>query len=154
MSDAPAPRAQLPDLPLLKAAVICENVITSKDGVLSLINIVDRRMITASGEGAPPQMPPQEWEFNLVLMFTSGGYVGKARVAIAVQGPDGLRKPIHSVEPFFEGFDRGHNLIIGMRFGFEHEGLYWFEVYVNEQPLTRIPCRIIYNRITRTLPPP
>ena len=144
----------MPDVPLLKAALVCETVIPRADGVLSLINIVDRRTITAQGQDAPAEMPPHEWEFHLVLMFVSGSYVGKARIAIAVQSPDGLRKPVHSADQFFEGDDRGANLIAQMKFQFKTEGLYWFEIYVNDQPITRVPVRILYNRITQLLPPP
>ena len=154
MTDLPVRRDELRDLPLLKAALICETVIPRNDGVLSLINIVDRRTMTASGTAVPPEMPPQEWEFNLVLLFNSGAYVGKAAIAIAVQGPDGLRKPVHSAEHYFEGEDRGANLILQMKFAFKTEGLYWFEVYVNDQPMTRVPLRVMYQRVTRTLPPP
>lgn len=142
------------DLPLLKAALVCETVIQRADGILSLINIVDRRIVTAQGQDLPPEMPPQEWEFYLVLMFVSGVYVGKASLAVAVQSPDGLRKPIHSSEHFFEGEDRGANFIVRMKFTFKTEGLYWFEVYMNDTPMTRVPVRILYNRVTQQLLPP
>jgi hypothetical protein len=142
------------DLPLLKTALICETVIQGADGILSLINIIDRRMITAQGQDVPPEMPPHEWEFNLVLMFVSGIYVGKAKIAVAVQSPDGLRKPIHASETYFEGGDRGANLIVRMKFTFKTEGQYWFEVYVNDQPVTRVPARVIYNPVTQQLLPP
>lgn len=90
----------MPDVPLLKVALVCETVIQRVDGVLSLVNIVDRRSITVQDADAPAEMPPHEWEFYLVVMFVSGSYVGKARISIAVQSPDGLRKPVHSTEVF------------------------------------------------------
>lgn len=154
MSDVQIPRVAAGDLPLLKAAVICETVIPRNDGVLSLINIVDQRTITAEGPAVPPEMPPQEWEFHLVLMFVSGTFVGKTAISVTVQGPDGLRKPIHSAEHFFEGGARGANFIIRMKFTFQTEGLYWFDVYANDQMVTRVPMRVMYNRVTRVLPPP
>lgn len=80
--------------------------------------------------------------------------IGKAAIAVAVQGPDGLRKPVHGSEQYFEGAERGANLIIQMNFTFKIEGLYWFEIYVNDQPMTRVPLRVMYSRVTRTLPPP
>lgn len=144
----------MPDLPLLKAALICETVIERRDGVLSLINVVDQRTITARGQDLPPEMPPQEWEFHLALMFVSGIYVGKATLAVTVQSPDGLRKPINSSEVYFSGEERGVNFIVQMKFTFKTEGLYWFEVYLNEQPITRVPVRILYNRMQQLLPPP
>lgn len=144
----------MPDLPLLKAALICENVIQRADGVLSLINIVDQRTITARGPDLPEEMPPHEWEFYLIVIFVAGVYVGKARVSISVQSPDGMRKPIHSAEHFFEGGGRGWNVITQMKFTFKTEGLYWFEVYVNDQAVTRVPMRILYSRVTQLLPPP
>lgn len=154
MTDLPVRRDELRDLPLLKAALICETVITRNDGVLSLINIVDRFIMTASGPAVPPDMPAHDQEFNLVLLFNSGTYVGKAAIAVTVQGPDGLRKPVHGAEHYFEGAERGVNFIIQMKFTFKIEGLYWFEIYVNDQPVTRVPLRVMYSRVTRTLPPP
>lgn len=144
----------MPDTPLLKAALLCETVIPRNDGVLSVINIIDRWTITAQGTDVPEVMPTQQLRFSLVLMFVSGSYVGKAAVAVAVQSPDGLRKPVHSAEQFFEGAERGANVIIQLQFDVQHEGLYWFEVYTNNKPLTRVPLRVMYHRVTRALPPP
>lgn len=84
---------------------------------------------------------PQRWD-------RQGG------IAVAVQRPDGLRKPVHGSEQYFGGAERGANLIIQMKFTFKIEGLYWFEIYVNDQPMTRVPLRVMYSRVTRTLPPP
>ena len=142
------------DLPLLKAALVCETVIQRADGVVSFINIVDRRMITAQGQDLPAEMPPHEWDFNLCLMFVSGIYVGKATLAVSVQSPDGLRKPIHSAAQYFDGGDQGINFFMRMKFTFKTEGQYWFEVYVNEQPVTRVPLRILYNPVRQVMPPP
>lgn len=142
------------DLPLLKAALICETVIQRADGVLSLINIVDQRNITQQGRDLPQEMPEHAWEFHLVLMFVSGIYVGKASLAVSVQSPDGLRKPIHSAEHYFEGAARGVNAIFQLQFTFKTEGLYWFEIYVNDRQMTRVPMRILYNRMSQVLPPP
>ena len=52
---------------------------------------------------------------------------------------------IRSVQ--MEGEERGFNNIINMLFTFTMEGLYWFNVYLDESLLTRIPLKIKYNRV-------
>jgi len=47
----------------------------------------------------------------------------------------------------FEGSDRGVNLILNLRFDAKEQGLYWFNVYLEDQRFTRVPLRLIYQRI-------
>ena len=51
-----------------------------------------------------------------------------------------------------EGEERGFNNIVNMVFTFTMEGLYWFNVYLDDALLTRIPLRIKYNRIVTSEP--
>lgn len=48
---------------------------------------------------------------------------------------------------FFEGQDRGVNVVLNINFAAEEEGIYWFDVLLHEQLVTRIPLRILYQRI-------
>jgi hypothetical protein len=43
--------------PWLQAAVFCEKVLIERDGVVSLVRVIDRIIITASGAAAPEKMP-------------------------------------------------------------------------------------------------
>jgi hypothetical protein len=46
-----------------------------------------------------------------------------------------------------EGEERGVNLLLGVAFQAEQEGLYWFNVFFGDREvlLTRVPLRIVYQ---------
>jgi hypothetical protein len=139
--------------PYLKAAVFCENVIEGKDGVLSLIRVIDRTTLTAAGPQTPAQMPPVQRELKLALMFISGRARGTQSVELKVERPNGDIREEWSGTIFFEGEDRGANLVIQMGFKFEMEGLYWFHVLLDNDLITKLPFRLIYQRVgPRTVP--
>lgn len=46
----------------------------------------------------------------------------------------------------FEGEERGVNLILNMKIE-AMEGVYWFDVSVNERLLTRVPLGLMYQRV-------
>jgi len=133
--------------PYLKAAVFCDNVIEGKDGVLSLVRVIDRVTLTAAGAEAPAEMPPVQRELKLVLMFISGRARGTQPVELKVEKPDGNVHDGWAGTVFFEGEDRGANLVIQMDFTFELQGLYWFHVFVVGTLLTKLPFRLIYQRV-------
>lgn len=134
--------------PYLQMAVFCENVIEDRQGVLSLIRIIDRTTVTASGPEAPETMPPTPLSGHMVLAFKSGWAKGSYHVKIRPKTPDQQDLPELTVPIHFEGEDRGQNLILPFRMVLEQEGLYWFEVYLNDSLVTRTPFRLIYQRIS------
>ena len=55
--------------------------------------------------------------------------------------------PSLSFPMLFEGDDeRGNALVAPVAFVVEQEGLYWFDVYLNEELVTRMPLRIAYQQ--------
>ncbi|SRR6266851_4649398 len=137
--------------PYLKAALLCENVIEDKQGVLSLIRIVDRFQQTAIGPDAPADMPPFPLATNLVLMFASGEARGSAEIALALRKPDGLSQELTTVPVLWEGEDRGANVVLQLQLLLTMQGLYWVEVRLESEMLTRMPLRVVYGRMS--LPP-
>ena len=64
--------------------------------------------------------------------------------------PSGERMPIAEMPAHLEGGERGINAIFNLQMTFDMEGLYWFDIYLDEPYeqatlLTRIPLRIIYQ---------
>lgn len=133
--------------PFLKTAAFCESVIESKDGVLSLIRIIDRLTITAAGSAPPTDMPPVDHLLTLVLMVTSGAARGTHDIAVSVEPPSGGVSPVWSSTVLLEGEDRGANLVTQIQSKFESQGLYWYHVTLDGEPLTSLPFRIIYQRV-------
>jgi len=138
--------ARLDTGPFLKAAAICSDVIEGKDGVLSLIRIIDRLTITAAGTQLPAELPPQKYPLKIVLMLISGRARGSHSAAIRIEQPDTTSRPCWSGTVFLEGEDRGANVVIALEAEFPQEGLYWFDLYFDDARITRMPFRVIYQR--------
>lgn len=133
--------------PYLAAALFCERVLEEKDGVISIVRVVDRVIQTASGPDAPEQMPPLNYGLTALIALKSGKATGSVQVRIDMEPPSGLVKPGPSMTFLMEGADRGQNLIMRMQMTFEEPGLYWFNVCVEDKVVTRMPLRVVYTRM-------
>lgn len=132
--------------PLLQTAALCETVIEGKDGVLSIIRLIDRITITAAGPNAPKDMPPMPQQLTAVLAFKSGSAKGRQDVKLVMERPNAESKEVWSGSMLAEAPDRGHNFVLRFQETFDLEGLYWFHVYAEEQLMTSIPLRLLYTR--------
>ena len=127
--------------PYLQAAAFCDKVLQEKDGVLSLIRLVDRWNIVGQTEA----MLPTAIQTHIVLMFKSGTFRGPSQVEITPVSPTGVRLQAVRVPVFFEGDDdRGVNLVLPIGFPAQESGLYWFEVCVSGQMMTQMPLHVVY----------
>ena len=133
--------------PYIQVAGLCEQVIEDKTGVLSLIRLVDTITNRAAGPDAPAEMPSLTYPMKMVVMLKSGRAKGRHELKIIPEMPSGeLKSPLlRSIQ--MEGEERGFNNIINMAFTFTMEGLYWFNVYLDDSLLTRIPLKVKYERI-------
>ena len=135
--------------PYLSVAVLCEKVLQEKDGVASVIRIVDRFILTASGPAPPEKMPPTTITTTAFLSFKSGFAKGSHTVKLVPKDPSGRSAGPEALLPvFFEGEDRGANIIVNVNFRVQEDGLYWFEVLLGERLMTRIPLRVVYQRMS------
>lgn len=132
--------------PYLQTAVICDKVLQEKDGVCSAIRIIDRITRTAMGPTPAKQMEPFTHPLALLLAMKAGQARGTYQVEIRPVKPNAEQSlPSLRSTVFFEGPDeRGVNLVSEMIIGFDQEGLWWFDVYLNDRRITRIPLRIVY----------
>jgi hypothetical protein len=128
--------------PHLTAALICERVLSEQDQVLSAIRIIDRVTfgVGADGKLVQPQQPI--W---FMIMLKSGSARGSYNVEIRREKPSGEQSPLLSAPVYFEGEDRGASLVVAAAFEPDQAGLYWFDVYFEEERITRIPLRVIYQ---------
>src|SRR5438128_2820070 len=111
--------------PYLAAALICEKVLHEKDGVFSIIRMVDRLTVSL-GPNAPAKMPPLQIPLNVFLGFKSGIAKGNYVVKLTGENPSGEEKELAILNVLFEGDDRGNNLQITINLQAEEDGLYWF----------------------------
>lgn len=133
--------------PYLITAVFCEQVLQEASGVLSLIRIVDRMTMTSTGPNAPVEMPHAQLNWTLVITLKSGDARGSHDVKIVPQLPSGETKSpiIRSVH--LEGENKGQSLITRINMPLEMPGIYWFQIYVDEQLITKVPLEVIYSRV-------
>lgn len=139
--------------PFLALAVFCEQVIEDKSGVLSLIRIVDRMYVYASGPAAPEEMPPSILNWFMVLSFKAGEARGSHPIKIERELPSGLKTEPIVLSAHFEGGNRGTNIISKLNMKLEMPGIYWFRIYVDDQFTTQIPVEVIYSRTVTPQPP-
>lgn len=138
--------------PYINAALICEKVLQERDGVLTAVRIIDRMTVAvAATQGTPPDaMPPSIVQFTILIVLKAGVYKGMAPVGLVIHPPSGSA-PIgqFNTDIFFEGDDRGVNLVSPLQFQVTEDGLYWIDVNCGNQLLTRIPLRVIYQRLSQ-----
>lgn len=138
--------------PHLISAVICDQVIEGKDGVLSAIRIIDQvtMMQLAEGEDKQIQLPqlPQFarlgpiLQFSILVLLKSGDFKGKGKLRLAMQTPSGKSAPEQAVEVELFGEQHGSNVIFNVGLAPQEAGLYWFEIYFGDRLLTKSPLQI------------
>lgn len=139
--------------PYLQAALLCERVLQEKDGVLSIIRVIDRILVQVMGPQLPEQMPPAPVACYAVVMLKTGSFAGKYKLQLTPTTPSHKPLPSASIDVLLEGGeDRGQNVVMPLQFLAEEEGVYWFEIRLAEQILTKVPLRLIYQTLTQNPP--
>ena len=138
--------------PFISMALICERVLQERDGVVSLIRVVDRFYV----HGTAKEMPQSQITGTLMIGMKSGFQRGKMHVKVKLRTPSGKELPEQEFPVLFEGEDRGIGVIAPFNLGVDEEGLYWFDVFLEENLITRIPIRVVYQRRAQpqSAPPP
>lgn len=133
--------------PYLSAAFVCERVLEDKDGSISAIRIVDTFHVDL-----PKDMPPDvipALELTLVVSFkkaSSNPTPESHEVSVRLHAPSGAE--FHSVSaaklPFvLAEMGSGHNLIMRIRLPVGEFGLFWFDVNLDDELVTRIPVKLL-----------
>ena len=131
--------------PYLSAACICEKVLVEHDGVKSIIRMVDRLIHTIEGSSPPEEMEPFDYNLTLFIKLKAGRARGVYPIQVHLIKPSGERPTPMQQSVLFEGEeDRGVDIVANMRIKFDMTGVYWFEIYLRDTCLTRIPFRVIY----------
>lgn len=126
-------------LPYVTAALLSEKVLQEQDGSISIVRIADRLQYRV--EGLPPDKKPMVQVHGFVSI-KSGPVTGDHTLKIVSERPNGERRDLHTQPIKLLGKDHGVNLIINMGIGIEQDGLYWFDVFFDDELLSRIPLVI------------
>jgi len=138
--------------PYIQAAGFCETVVEDKLGALSLIRMIDTINHQASGPNPPENMPQFTYVLKLVVMLKSGSARGRYNLKVVPELPSTETKHPFIISVEFEGGEKGNNLVLDMKFDFTMEGLHWFNIYLDNSLLTKVPIRVRYQRITMQRP--
>jgi hypothetical protein len=92
-------------------------------------------------------MQPSPVKATIAIAIKAGFMRQKAYLRIQPISPSGIELSRLDVSVLFEGEDRGVQMAVPMQVILKEEGLYWFNVSVDEQLLTRIPLRLLYQQI-------
>jgi hypothetical protein len=136
--------------PFVTVATFCERILEEKDGVFTLVRIIDRYHVESGATGlTPPGGAKAGLKTFLLVIIKAGDFVGDATVSLKVRHPSGQYgpKPISIPVTFTqaEGPESGIALQVEMGFGLEETGLYWADVEVDGKLLTRVPVRVEFR---------
>ena len=135
--------------PYVQVAAICQTALQEPTGFLSLIRLIDRLPVA----GTTDEMQPQPLnQLVLVIVLKSGAMKGKYNIKVVPETPSGKRLPGPQLGVLFEGDERGVAAILPLGIVAEEEGLYWFDVMLEQDLLTRIPLRVMYQKMQPGIP--
>jgi len=137
----------LTDGPYLGMAILCERVLQEKDNVLSAIRIVDKIIQTAIGPDSLEMMPPVTINLFAIISFKSGASGGKYNFKLVPTTPSNEKMQEYSIPLVLEKNGKSANVIINLNLLVKEEGLYWFDVSLNDEFVTKIPLHIEYQRV-------
>jgi hypothetical protein len=144
--------------PYLQAAFFCERLLQETDGVLSAIRMVDHVTAQLTGQESAAPTPSVPVNLTFLVSFKTGRARGNRNLTIVTAPPDGP-SPIEPSQDYtqtilFEGpDDRGDTIIMPIAMSAGQEGVYWFDVFLDERLLTRVPLRVEIPRQTLGLAP-
>lgn len=141
--------------PYLAIAVLCTDVIQDKTTEqLSLIRVFDRLVTTAYGEDAPVEMPATQFNFVIVLSLKAGQDRGRHLLNVHLVRPTQTKDDIISRDLDFSVTTGGMNFVHRSVFEANEAGDYYFDVYLDDDFMTRIPLKIEYHLSSPLVPNP
>ena len=138
-----------PQGPYVQAALFADTIIEDKTGTLSAIRIIDRVTHLVGGPSPPDEMPPFNRQLNALISLKPGNARGRQNFKLWQESPDGQRAAVaEGTFHFAGGPNTGVNLQLVLNVTLGQEGLYYFDVDVEEHVLTRMTLEVLYNRVT------
>lgn len=137
--------------PFIASAVFCQSVSEDSDGVLSALRIVDEvRGIIPSN--APADFPSKEHPveitlFALIMIRRGDAVAGKHNLKLVIESPKSETKDVFTEEIELPQPPNGAATVkarIVMKL--QGQGLYWIDVILDKQRLSRMPLNIVLHR--------
>jgi hypothetical protein len=123
-------------------------VLQEASGQLSFIRITDALSIA----GPLKEMQPATITLFAVVGFKAGFAHGKYEIKVNGITPSKNEFMTVNQAVYFEGEDRGVNAIFVLSLALPEEGVYWFDVLLQDVVTTRMPLRVLYQQIVQGFP--
>jgi hypothetical protein len=127
--------------PWVQVAAFCQTAISEATGTLSIIKIRDGLTLV----GATKEMQPTPVQLTMVLVLKSGEMVGQYNLKVRCNTPSQVQTTGPDLPCYFEGGDRGVQAVLPMGMIANEPGIYWFDILLVDQILTRLPLRVMYQ---------
>jgi hypothetical protein len=139
------------DGPYLSVAVICEKALRETDNVLSLIRIVDRWVVNSYTS----TMAPTPLLICLVLALKNGKFRGSRILSVRPKAPSGTELQPRNTPVLFQGDDDGGvNVVFAVPFIVQETGTHWFEIFLDETFVTKLPLTVAFQTVMPDQPLP
>lgn len=136
--------------PDVAVATFCDRVLEEQDGVSTVVRIVD----TVTVDAPPSFSGKVVVRLPLFILLRSGGVQGRRMVTLRLRSPSNEIRPISDpITLVFRGQEHGTSIKVDLAMGVEELGLYWVEVFVDNDLLTKVPLRIRSRREADTASP-
>jgi|ERR1022692_936185 hypothetical protein len=142
--------------PFVTVAALCDQVLQEKDGVISLIRIVDKVTSTDVDTATPDQMPPMLVSLTMVVQLRSGAE-GGGRHTLTLRPVDPTGAMVAQTElpvEFAEAPSAAVTMLVKVGLMLKLTGLHWIDVLLDGELLTRSPLEVLYQPLTPGLPGP
>jgi hypothetical protein len=135
--------------PYVQIAAFCHTALKEASGQLSIIRIQDRVRVPVPTKGDTMAAVLPVVQVTLAVVLKSGFRDGKATITIRPKTPNGVDMPPAQFPALFEGKERGVQIILPMAMQLPEEGLYWFEILVDDVTVTKVPLRVIHQQLVQ-----
>jgi len=129
--------------PLVAVAQFCEKTLEEKDGVLTLVRLIDTLWV----HPLPPTLTASETtalvaETTLVITLRSGSISGPQHIDLIGRSPSGRGTIKRGFDFDLLGESHGQTVIFRIGMAVNEMGLFWFDVVWNNEVLTSVPLRL------------
>jgi hypothetical protein len=133
--------------PFLQTALIAEKILSEPDGTVTIVRVVDRIGLQTESINHP-ENATISLNLTILIGLKAGGFKGKGTVTIVQVGPAGKNQAIGKAEFTFDGTQSaGYNTQAPCLLKWEGDGQYWYEIFLNDRFLSRIPLQVAQGNL-------
>lgn len=144
-----ATRKKEPTGPYIAAAFLCENILSEEGYLLSAIRIVDQITFAPKTEGNADEQPVLLVNLKALVIFRAGEGIGSHNASFRLRDPQGEVLNMSRPLPFeLPRPNSGFQIPTDIGFQVKQPGLYWIDVLLDGDVVTRISLEVRVAGVT------